>query len=123
MTHTRSDNSRATGQNGGGAASALSSEKPSTGSASCSPRPRAWPGRRRRRCYSSGSALLAKYGVDEALARSGPDQAAAEVVVHEHVVLESTNPTRSVSSRRWRWLCTAGRCHRGGRTGVGSCIV
>ena len=31
-------------------------------------------------------ALLAKYGVDEALARSGPDSSAAEVTVLDHVV-------------------------------------
>lgn len=37
-------------------------------------------------------ALLAKYGVDEALARTGPDTAAAEVAVTDHVISGSYQP-------------------------------
>ena len=37
-------------------------------------------------------ALLAKYGVDEALARSGPDQSASEVLVHEYVLSGKYQP-------------------------------
>lgn len=37
-------------------------------------------------------ALLAKYGVDEVLARSGPDATAAEVTVHDHVVSGKYQP-------------------------------
>lgn len=37
-------------------------------------------------------ALLAKYGVDEALARSGPDSAASEVTVHEYVLRGKYQP-------------------------------
>jgi hypothetical protein len=37
-------------------------------------------------------ALLAKYGVDEALARTGPDTAAAEVAVIDHVISGSYQP-------------------------------
>ena len=37
-------------------------------------------------------ALLAKYGVDEALARTGPDTTAAEVTVLDHVVSGSYQP-------------------------------
>ncbi|MGW8592432.1 DUF2786 domain-containing protein [Dietzia sp. NPDC055877] len=115
MTHTRSDNSRATGQNGGGAASALSSEKAFDRVRKLFAKAESVAGTPEAEVLLERAyALLAKYGVDEALARSGPDQAAAEVVVHEHVVLGKYQPDqiglvaslavamhcRAVSSRR-----------------------